>query len=175
MGLISVEKMSGSVPESATPRREPRKQMFNTGSHRLSNDDIADCLYAECEPIGIAGYTYCCKFHCTDTYADEDEWQKTSRNKGIYFFRFSLGGMNYFDSAPGVMAHYEDYDYLIREWEGEKEFVRRWCSAIGLGEDDYTVEQPQQGNAVWVKFNRPYSLDHEPMSENLMAEAGVEI
>jgi len=146
-----------------TPRCPPRIPMFNTGVGRYNNEVIADLLFAEFEPIGIAAYTCCCKYLCTGTYADEDEWRKTSRKNGIYFFRFTLDGMNYFNNKRhGVYAHYCDYDYLIHEWESEKKIVERWCNAIGLYEGDYTVEQPEQGKAVWVEFNKPYLLDADP-------------
>lgn len=70
--------------------------------------------------------------------------------------------MNYYQNRRSVTIGFEDYNYVMSNWKEEKELIDRWCSLVGLGQDEYKIIiQPQCSPAIIVKFSRPLYLDPE--------------
>ena len=95
------------------------------------------------KPLGIVAYSLCCREGCTGAYDENDE-DFVHRLKGIVFIRLHLDGMNY-DSLdhnlnPKVCyASYHDFDYLMGNWEQEKDILDQWCFILGLSSHEYQV------------------------------------
>ena len=67
--------------------------------------------------------------------------------------------MNYRSPVESVRAHYQDFDYLMRNWEYEKSLLVRWCEILGLTPGEYTIEKPPNGHTcIVVRFEEPYAF-----------------
>ena len=129
-------------------------------------------LEAHFKPLGIAAFTCCCRYRCTDTYAEDDPaFDEISRDQGIYFMRFNLDGMNYNETPEGFYAFYQDFDFLMQEWESEKELLVKWCTIIGLKPSEYTIDKPENAaKGIHVSFSKPFSL--EPIPQEVCGQCG---
>ena len=58
------------------------------------NENLQHELERVFKPMGLVAYSNCCRWGCTGAY-DEDDAEFVPRNKGIYFIRLHLNGMNY--------------------------------------------------------------------------------
>lgn len=109
---------------------------------------------------GILAFSNCCHFACSSAYNERDPFFIV-REKGIYFVRLHLNGMNYsHDETFLVAANYADYDYLIENWDSECKILERWCQVLGLGAGDFTIEKPPSlAHCVLISFKAPLELD----------------
>ena len=124
------------------------------------NHPLAMKLEAHFKPLGVAAFSRCCRYGCTDTYAEDPAFKEISRDQGIYFIRFHLDGMNYDDQPENFFAYYQDFDYLMQEWESEQPLLVKWCSILGLKPSEYTIVKPENENqSIMVKFSEPFSME----------------
>jgi hypothetical protein len=133
------------------------------------NHALAMKLEAHFKPLGVAAFSRCCRYGCTDTYAEDPAFKEISRDQGIYFIRFCLDGMNYDDQPEKFVAYYQDFDYLMQEWESEKALLVKWCSILGLKPSEYTIVKPENENqSIMVKFSEPFSMEppEEPSDDD---------
>lgn len=141
---------SRAARSSYTPREMSNKQVYNK--------DLAERLEAHFKPKGISAFTNCCGT-CTNSYADMTGFEY--RKKGIFFFRFSLGGMNYYGEPPGTTAHYDDYNWLLEHWEEESKLIDEFAEIVGV---QCTYTKPVPDKAILIEFATPLKLE-TPQSE----------
>lgn len=109
------------------------------------------------KPLGIAAYTNCCRLMCTGTYADDFYFE--IREKGIFFIRLHLDGMNFNPLPERCFANYDDFEYLTNHWNEEKILLEKWCSLVGLQIGEFTIIKPLcEKQAVEIKFKKPLNL-----------------
>ena len=114
---------------------------------------------------GILPFTNCCHYGCSGVNWYPFEPIKTG---GIYFIRFSLNGMNYEpDFIPKCRPpHYDTYEYLDEHWEQQRELLKRWCAVMGLKEEEYDIEKPQDvRRCVMIHFHKDLNLEKYTFSE----------
>lgn len=117
------------------------------------------------KPLGIVGYSGCCRLGCTGSYDENDEGF-CYRDQGILYFKLFLSGMNYDEHPQAVSVQYIDIDFLNRNWEAEKRLIDQWCNLLALREGDYSIERPEtEEKTIVIRFSRPLDLDPEIYSD----------
>lgn len=110
-------------------------------------------------PLGIVGYSGCCRLGCTGSYDETDE-NFRFRPKGILYFKLFLSGMNYDQHPSEIAVQYDDLDWVNQNWQDEKALIDRWCAVVGLKKSDYSVERPDsEDKAILIRFKKPLDLD----------------
>ena len=113
-------------------------------------------LEEEFKPHGIVAFSTCCRWGCTGSY-DEDDDYFFERNMGIYYIKLYLDGMNYEPSPKCCYVEYNDFDWLIENWVQERKILVRFCHILGLSETsnppDFTIEKPIDYNdSIKIQF-----------------------
>jgi hypothetical protein len=141
---------------------------------------LKDALQEEFEPRGIVAYSGCCRWGCTGSY-DEDSESFESRNKGIYYIRFHLSGMNYSETVESCAVSYCDtenqgnaFAYLMDNWNAEVQVLQRFFEILGLQENQYRIVKPESARtAIMLYFNDPYQLEALPEDSDDEAMSGL--
>ena len=108
------------------------------------------------KPLGVAAFSRCCRFACTETYADRSDFQA---REGVYFFRFHLDGINYQPDVYSVAVHYDDIKFLLENWSSEEAMIHKWCKTIAVHKSNYTIIKPtSEDKSVMIEFVKPLKL-----------------
>lgn len=130
------------------------------------NENLKQRIEDVFKPLGIIGYSGCCRLGCTGAY-DETDRNFRLRDKGIIYFKLFLSGMNYYQDVRVVYVQYSDIGYLHGNWEQEKGHIDRWCGLLGLHNGEYEIERPEtEEMAITVRFNRALGLDAEQYDDD---------
>jgi len=127
------------------------------------NKKLQQALEKEFRPLGIVAYSCCCRLGCTGTYEEDDDFE--CREKGIYFFRLHLEGMNYDPTPESFYVQYDDFEYLMKNWDAECALIKRWAEIVGVKIRE--IKKPDSENiGIGVFFTEPLKLqDPLPSSE----------
>lgn len=121
------------------------------------NLELQHKLELEFARLGIVAYSNCCRMGCTGTYEEDDD-NFTVREKGIYFFRLHLNGMNYDPLVDHVRVNYNDFYYLTKHWDEECEIIVRWAKIVGV--DVARIDKPLSDETnIGVFFSKPLQLE----------------
>ncbi len=121
--------------------------------------NIADKLQEHFEPLKIISFSNCCRIGCTGNYGESDF---ELRENGIFFIKIYLEGMNFRQNITECYADYENFNYLIENWQQEKNILEDWCRIIGLDVNKCEIIQPESENkAIEIKFNQTLQLPQE--------------
>ncbi len=128
-------------------------------TENFRNKALQEKLKQHFKPLGIIAFSNCCRHGCTSTYEIDSDFEL--RPNGIYFIRLHLNGMNYQSNPKKCYASYDDFDYLQKNWEDEKQLVVQWCSCLGLKTGQYEIAMPvsPQDHGVKIEFEKPVRLD----------------
>jgi len=132
------------------------------GHAQSLNKDLAKMLEEHFKPKGINGFTNCCG-SCTSNYADDIDGDFEFRENGIFFFRFSLEGMNYEARPQAAYANYLNYDWLMDHWEEETKLIDEFANILEI---KCTYKKPKKGKAVKIRFEHPLELEQPVESES---------
>lgn len=117
------------------------------------------------KPQKLVAYSNCCRYGCCGSYAEGDA-EFEARDKGIFFIRLHLNGMNYNPHPDSCYAQYQDHAYLMQNWDTEHGILAQWCGVLGLAEGEFTIHKPaNEREAIRIDFGRPLNLD-EPVYED---------
>ena len=131
---------------------------------------LSEKLENHFKPLGIVAFSFCCHPGCTGTY-DEYDSSFEYREKGIYFIRLHLGGMNFYHNPIECFASYSDFDYLIKNWQEEENILIDWCRIIGLSKGEYKIIQPKsKNNAITIRFEKELSIIDEFKSDEFNSD-----
>ncbi len=123
------------------------------------NATLADKIKDVFKTLGIIGYSRCCRLGCTGSYDERDD-EFIIREKGICYFKLFLSGMNYDQHPQKISVVYDDFQFLMQNWDDEKALVDRWCDVIGLKNGDYSVEKPDSVvKCIIIRLNQPLNLE----------------
>lgn len=124
------------------------------------NEELQTKLENEFKPMGIIAFTNCCGTrYCQDNYAD-DMGYKEIREKGIWFFRIHLNGMNYNDNVSSISVYYDDFDYLMDNWQSESEIINQWIAVIS-GEVSKIKKPTSEKECIIIFFKNDLKLEVE--------------
>ena len=98
---------------------------------------ISEILENKFKPMGIVAFYFCCGPGCTGTYDEESSFRY--RDKGIFFIRLHLTGMNFYPNPRQCCVYYSDFDYLLKNWKDEEKVLHDWCETIGLLKKDSNI------------------------------------
>ena len=122
---------------------------------------LSEKLEKHFKPQGIVAFSFCCRPGCTGVY-DEYDSSFEFREKGIFFIRLHLTGMNFYPNPRQCCVSYSDFDYLLKNWEDEKNILDDWCQIIGLSKEDYQIVKPESDKkAIIIKFHKKLLLEDE--------------
>ena len=122
---------------------------------------LSEKLEKHFKPLGIVAFSFCCHSGCTGAY-DEYDLSFEFREKGIFFIRLHLTGMNFYPNPRQCCVYYLDFDYLVKNWEKEENILHDWCKIIGLSREDYQIIKPESDKkAVFIKFYKKLLLEDE--------------
>jgi hypothetical protein len=94
---------------------------------------------------------------CTGTFEEEDPYF-VFRPKGIFFIRMHLNGMNYRYQIDSAYASYDDFDYLMKNWDNEVALLHRWCKIVGVSK--FKINKPETSKeAIWIMFDEKLELE----------------
>eukprot|EP00008_Paramoeba_atlantica_P009166 CAMPEP_0201481780 /NCGR_PEP_ID=MMETSP0151_2-20130828/6051_1 /ASSEMBLY_ACC=CAM_ASM_000257 /TAXON_ID=200890 /ORGANISM="Paramoeba atlantica, Strain 621/1 / CCAP 1560/9" /LENGTH=137 /DNA_ID=CAMNT_0047864143 /DNA_START=96 /DNA_END=509 /DNA_ORIENTATION=+ len=126
------------------------------------NEHLKEALEQHFKHLGIVAYSGCCRWGCTGSYDESDDDFRV-KQKGVFYIRLHLSGMNYSPRPQICYANYEDFEYLKDHWKEEKDLLAQWCMILGLKEGEFTISQPPSGNVgVKIEFAQPLDLDPIP-------------
>lgn len=121
---------------------------------------ISEILENKFKPMGIVAFSFCCGPGCTGTYDEESSFRY--RDKGIFFIRLHLSGMNFYPNPTTCSVYYSDFEYLIENWEEEKNILHNWCEIIGLLKQDYKILEPKsEKDAITINIEKKLLLEDE--------------
>jgi hypothetical protein len=126
------------------------------------NENLKAAIEEVFKPLGIIGYSGCCRLGCTGAY---DEWDREFRlrDEGIVYFKLFLSGMNYQQHPQAAFVQYSSLESLNRNWASEKALIDRWCGLLGLNNNEYDIERPKtEDTSITIRFARPLDLDPVP-------------
>ena len=92
------------------------------------NRDLCKALEEHFRPKGVVAFSRCCRLGCTGTYGENPNFEE--REKGIYFIRLHLAGMNYDPNPKDCYAHYVDFTYLMDNWDEERKLLTQFCRIV---------------------------------------------
>lgn len=123
------------------------------------NEKLQEEFKEKFSEYGILAYSNCCRVGCAKAY-------KTNfRNKGIVFFKLYLNGMNYDPHPYVIYIDYEDYDYLEKNWDREKQIIDMWCGILGIDQENYKIFFPEnECESIVMEFSKMINLE-EPSEE----------
>ena len=123
------------------------------------NRQLQQAFEHKFKPLGIVAYTNCCRIGCSKTYEDKDDEFELCK-KGIYFICLPLNGRNYLIHKSNVHAHYNDFNYLMGNWDNQYKIIHDWCDILGLNESDYIVEKPDNNSKkIRICFATPLEFE----------------
>lgn len=126
------------------------------------NQSLQDRLEAEFKPLSINAFSNCCRAGCSGTYAEDGDFEY--REQGINFFRLHLNGMNYNMIVDDVYVQYDDFDYLMQNWEYERSLIERWAEIVGVRIK--RIDKPEdESQAIGIIFVDSLVLEEEPEEE----------
>jgi hypothetical protein len=137
------------------------------------NEELCDELESVFKPLGIVAFSRCCRWGCTGSYDEEDpNWcEKTGRQKGIYYIRLHLDGMNYDPAPECCFAMYSDFEYTMNHWDEECELLMRFCRIVYGDEKNgknsrFRIEKPEnESRGIGIFFEDPLTLQPMPADE----------
>jgi len=125
----------------------------------MLNEELQENLKMHFKPLKIVAFSNCCRWGCTGSYDEEDRTFE-GRDKGIYFIRLHLNGMNYLANPKYCYAQYTDYHYLMDHWSEERNLLVQWCKVLGLLEGQFKIVKPESDiQAIQINFQQPLNLD----------------
>jgi hypothetical protein len=126
------------------------------------NKNIQIKLENAFKPMGILSHTNCCRLGCTGSYDEYDEKFEFRKN-GIVFFRIHLNGMNYCSQISDFYIMYENYEYLVENWENESDIIHKWFETVGIHDKNmYNFDIPEnEKKSIHVKINGYLQLEED--------------
>jgi hypothetical protein len=124
------------------------------------NGDLCRKLERKFKPLGIVAFSRCCRMGCVRTYEESPNF-KLRREKGVYFIKLHLDGTNYTPNPKHCYAFYDDFAYLIQNWDEELKLLTQFCRIVtGDKQDNFWIEKPNsKSEAVVIFFDKPLKLE----------------
>jgi hypothetical protein len=114
------------------------------------------------KPLGIIGYSNCCRLGCTQSYDEDYDGKFVLRPHGIIYFKLFLSGMNFDPSPTIVYIEHRGVEYLNAHWDEELALITKWCELLGRAPGEYEVVRPATSNqAIVVKFAKALHFESE--------------
>ena len=136
----------------------------------MLNKELCQDLERVFKPLGVTAFTRCCG-NCKDNYEDHDRDFEEREDGGVYFIRLHLDGGGYDPEPDNCYAHYEDFDYIMNNWDDELKLLTLFCRVVYRDEMNkqnfrFKIEKPaSQNEAICISFIDPVELDPMPKRE----------
>lgn len=135
----------------------------------MLNKELCQDLERVFKPLGVTAFTRCCGT-CKYNYESDEDFEGRE-DGGVYFIRLDLGGGGYDPKPENCYAHYEDFDYIMNNWDNELKLLTLFCRVVYRDEMNkqnfrFKIEKPaSQNEAICISFIDPVELDPMPKRE----------
>lgn len=132
------------------------------------NKDLCDELERVFKPLGVVAFTRWNDV-ITSTYAGDGDFE-AREDGGVHYIQLVLAGKHYNPKPKSCLAMYEDFGYLMNNWDKELELLTQFCHIVTGNKQNNTnlgfrIERPRdETEAVRIIFDKPLNLDPVPES-----------
>ena len=129
------------------------------------NKELCDELERVFKPLGIVAFTRW-NDYMTLTYAGDRDFE-AREDGGVHYIQLVLAGKHYNPNPKSCSAMYENFDYLMNNWDKELELLTQFCHIVTGNKQNagFRIEKPSDASeSVLISFDKPLNLDPVPES-----------